>query len=307
MALPDTEDFLSQTGKVTIGLARLLLRYRQGERLPRMVDVARRLRSGNGTVQEAFSYLTRAGAIVVAAHGAQGSILEQVNYPLLWRYAGNEWIIGSMPLPYTLRYEGLATALYDRLEASGLPFNMTYQRGSLSRAEMVRQGHYHYAVMSLLAAEHLVERYPELAIVTSLPPGSYVSEHILISRLPREQIRRVGIDQTSLDEILLTAEEFRARQDWESVPATRLQVLDLLREGQFDAIIWNREGVGSLPPTLQLLPLQGEERLRILATQAAIVALREAPVYQVLTSIFAPEEITTAQREVLDQRRLPRY
>jgi len=32
-----------------------------------------------------------------------------------------------MPLPYTLRYEGLATALYAQLEASGLPFNMTYQ------------------------------------------------------------------------------------------------------------------------------------------------------------------------------------
>lgn len=41
---------------------------------------------------------------------------------MLWGYAGNEWIIGSMPLPYTLHYEGLAIALYSQLAASELPF-----------------------------------------------------------------------------------------------------------------------------------------------------------------------------------------
>src|SRR5258708_6712638 len=62
MALLDTEDFLSQTGKAMVGVARLLLHYSKGEKLPRMVDIAHKLKSGNGTIQEAFNHLTKLGA-----------------------------------------------------------------------------------------------------------------------------------------------------------------------------------------------------------------------------------------------------
>jgi hypothetical protein len=307
MALQDAVDFLSQTGKVTMGVARLLLSYACGDKLPRVVDFARELKSGNGTIQEAFTYLAEHGAITVETHGAQGSFLAQINYPLLWRYAGNAWIIGSMPLPYTLRYEGLATALYDRLEASGLPFNMTYQRGSLSRGEMVRQGHYHYAVMSELAAEHFAREHPEITIVARLAAGSYVSEHVLISHVPREQIRCVGVDFTSLDETLLTADEFNQQDTWETVPVRRAQVLDLLREGQFDAIIWNRDGMPTVPQDVMILPLRNQAQHREMATRATIITLQDAPVRNVLVSIISPEQITHVQQEVLNRQRLPRY
>lgn len=307
MALLDTEDLLSQTGKATVGVARLLLYTSQGEKLPRMMDFARRLKTGNGTIQDAFNHLTKLGAIAVEAHGARGSYLAKIDYPLLWRYAGNEWIIGSMPLPYTLRYEGMATAFYAQLAASGLPFNMTYQRGALSRGEMVRQGHYHYAVMSLLAAEHFSSQHPEIVIVARLPMGSYVSEHVLVSRVPRDSIRRIGVDATSLDVMLLTDDEFQAENNWEKVPVTGAQVLDLLQEGLFDAIIWNRDGVQAVPDNVRLLPLQEDVQKREIATQAAIIALQDAPVRHVLLSIFSPEHITLIQQEVLSRQRLPRY
>ena len=307
MALLDTEEFLSQTGKVTMGVARLLLRYATGDKLPRMVDLARKLKSGNGTIQEAFNYLAKSGAITVEARGAQGSRLVAIDYTLLWRYAGNEWIIGSMPLPYTLRYEGLATALHTQLELSQLPFNMTYQRGSLSRGEMVRKDHYHFTIMSLLAAEQFVKQYPEVAIVAQLPEGSYVSEHVLISRVPREEIRKIGIDFTSLDEMLLTEDEFGPQHHWETVPVTRAQVLDLLQEEHFDAVIWNLDGIQALHEHVSVLQLQGDADKRRLASQAAIVALKDGAVWNVLKSIFAPEVVTLAQQEVLDKQRLPRY
>lgn len=307
MTFSGTEEFLSQTGKVTMGVARLLLRYTPGDRLPRMMDLARELKSGNGTLQEAFNYLVKSGAMTVEARGAQGSRLVDIDYTQLWQCAGNEWIIGSMPLPYTLRYEGLATALYAQLETSRLPFNMTYQRGSLSRGEMVRKAHYHFTVMSLLAAEEFVKRYPEVTIVASLPARSYVSEHILVSRVQREHIRRVGIDYTSLDEMLLTEDEFRSQPGWEGVPITRAQVLDLLREELFDAVIWNQDGIQSVPEHVQLLPLQGAEQKRELASQAAIIALNDGPVLNVLKSLFSPEQITRVQQEIITKQRLPRY
>jgi hypothetical protein len=302
-----TEDFLSQTGKVTLGLARLLLKCNKGEKLPRMMDIARTLKSGNGTTQEAFNTLVRLRAIEVESRGSQGSHLVAVDYTLLWRYAGNEWIIGSMPLPYTLRYEGLSSALYTQLEQSGLPFNMTFQRGSLSRGEMVRQGHYHYAVMSRLAAEAFIQQNPEVCVVVTLPAQSYVSEHVLISRVPREEIRRVGVDFSSLDEVLLTQEEAGLQHNWQTVPVTRAQVLDLLLENEFDAIIWNREGLLTIPADILVFPLQGAEHKRYAATSAAIIALCDAPVRNVLLSIFHPQTITTLQQEVIQKQRLPRY
>ncbi len=307
MTLSDTEEFLSQTGKVTMGIARLLLHCAEGEKLPRMMDLARTLKSGHGTIQEAFSYLIKSGAITVETKGSQGSYLIAADYTLLWRYAGNEWIVGSMPLPYTLRYEGLATALYAQLEMTKLPFNMTYQRGSLSRGEMVRKEHYHFAVMSMLAAQHFVERHPEVMIIAQLSRESYVSEHVLVSRVPREQIRRVGVDFTSLDEVLLTEDESRLHSDWETVPITRAQVLDLLQEEQFDAIIWNQDGVQVAPENVALLPLQGDARKRELASQTAIIALRDGPVRNVLKGIFSPDTLAVIQQEVLEKRRQPRY
>jgi len=307
MAFLDTEDFLSQTGKATVSIARLLLHYSQGEKLPRMMDIARKLKTGNGTIQEAFTQLTRLGAIAVEAHGSRGSYLAEIDYLMLWRYAGNEWIIGSMPLPYTLRHEGLATALYAQLAASELPFNMTYQRGSLLRGEMVRKGHYHYAVMSLLAAEHLCNLHPETTIIAQLPQDSYVSEHVLVSRVPRDQIRRIGVDLTSLDVMVLTDDELDGSNTWEKVPATGTRVLDLLQEGQFDAFIWSHDGVQGVSDNMMILPLQGDAHKHAIATQAAILALRDAPVRHVLANIFSPEQITLLQQEVFSRQRLPRY
>jgi hypothetical protein len=307
MAILDTEDFLSQTGKATVGVARLLLQYSQGEKLPRMMDIARKLKTGNGTIQDAFNHLARLGAIAVDTHGSRGSILIEINYPMLWRYAGNEWIIGSIPLPYTRRYEGLATALYSLLAASELPFNMTYQRGALLRGEMVRKGHYHYAVMSLLAAEHLCKQYPEMAIVAQLPKGSYVAEHVLISRVPREQIQSIGVDLTSLDVILLTDDEIEGKHSWKKVSITGTQIFDLLQEELFDAFIWSSDGIQDMSDNVKFYPLQGDLHKQEIATQVAIIALRDAPVYHVLTSLFSPEQITLLQQEVISRRRLPRY
>jgi hypothetical protein len=219
----------------------------------------------------------------------------------------NDWIIGSLPLPYTLRYEGLATALYTQLAKSGLPFNMSYQRGSLSRAEMVRKGHYHYAVMSLLAAEHLTSQHQELTIVARLPRGSYVSEHVLISHVPREQIRRIGVDFTSLDVMLLTDDEFQGNTTLEKVPVTGSQIFDLLQEGLFDAIIWSRDSIQAVPDSIALYPLEGDPKKHELATQAAIIALRDNPICHLLLSLLSAEQITLIQQEVLSRQRLPRY
>ena len=139
---------------------------------------------------------------------------------------------------------------------------------------MVRKGHFHYAVMSLLAAEHFSSLHPGVSIIARLPMGSYAPEHVLISRVPRNQIRRIGVDETSLDVMLLTDDEFQGEHNLEKVPVAEAQILDLLQEGLFDAIIWNRDGIQTVPDNVILIPLRGDVHKREMATQAVIIALQ---------------------------------
>jgi uncharacterized DUF497 family protein len=145
-----------------------------------------------------------------------------------------------------------------------------------------------------------------MAIVTQLPVGSYVTEHVLLSRVPRGLIRRLGVDFTSLDEILLAENEFEREHDLEKIPVSGTQVLGLLQEGLFEAIIWNRNGAQRVPDNVTLLSLRDVHK-RELATRAAILAVGDAPVCRILVSIFSPEQIALIQQEVLSRQRLPRY
>jgi hypothetical protein len=84
-------------------------------------------------------------------------------------------------------------------------------------------------------------------------------------------------------------------------------VLDLLQEDEFDAIIWNRDGIPTAPHDVLILPLQSDKHRREIATKATIVALHDSPVRNILLSIFHPQTITTIQQEVFHKQRFPRY
>jgi len=220
------------------------------------MDIAHKLKSGNGTFQEAFNHLTKLGAIAVEAHGARGSYLAEIDYPMLWRYAGNEWIIGSMPLPYALRYEG-----WQQLYMLNCNIRITvqhdYQRGALSRGEMVYKGHFHYAVMSLLAAEYFSSLHPDISIIAAYLWAPTHLNMYSSARVPRNQIRRIGVDEISLDVMYLPMMSFRREQPGKGA-VTGAQILDLLQEGLFDAIIWNRDGIQAVPDNVILIPLRGD-------------------------------------------------
>jgi transcriptional regulator with XRE-family HTH domain len=59
-----------------------------------------------------------------------------------------------------------------------------------------------------------------------------------------------------------------------------------------------------LPESLEL---EGDAKKHELATQAAIIALRDNPICHVLLSLLSAEQITLIQQEVLSRQRLPRY
>ncbi|KOG86100.1 GntR family transcriptional regulator YhfZ [Streptomyces varsoviensis] len=307
------ERFLTRNGLAARQLAALLLNHEQDTRLPRVRDFAGELGVGNGTVQAALQMLEEAGAIETVARGHLGTFLVRADRTILWRLAGLGTLLAAMPLPYSRRYEGLATGLRDAFEDAGAPFAITFMRGASARAAALLEDKVDLVVLSRFAADRLIEEHP-LELVADLGPATYVGAHGMLLRhgTSLEQRLRVAIDHSSEDQRMLTERAFAGRTDIEWVETSYMQLGDLFASDQLDATVWNLDEVphGQLGASVDILPL-GDEITRDLSLRnssaaiigraagaAALTAVREALDLSV---------ITTSQSEVLRGERIPSY
>ncbi|MEV0280628.1 GntR family transcriptional regulator YhfZ [Streptomyces sp. NPDC050610] len=307
------ERFLTRNGLAARQLAALLLNHEQDARLPRVRDFAAQLGVGNGTVQAALQMLEEAGAIETVARGHLGTFLVRADRTILWRLAGLGTLLAAMPLPYSRRYEGLATGLRDAFEEAGAPFAITFMRGASARAAALLEDKVDLVVLSRFAADRLTEEHP-LELVADLGPATYVGAHGMLLRhgTSLEQRLRVAIDHSSEDQRMLTERAFAGRTDIEWIETSYMQLGDLFASDQLDATVWNLDEVphGQLGASVDILPL-GDEITRDLSLRnssaaiigraagaAALTAVREALDLSV---------ITTSQSEVLRGERIPSY
>ena len=108
---------------------------------------------GRGTVQGALRLLEEMGAIRLESRGHLGTFLSRKDDQALWEIAGMSHVVGVMPLPYSRKYEGLATGLVEAFREINVPFNLAFMRGSTHRIDALQSGRYDFAVVSGLAAE----------------------------------------------------------------------------------------------------------------------------------------------------------
>lgn len=196
---------LKKNGMATIRLAKNLLKYSIGERIPTITELSNSLGLARGTVQNAMKNLVDTEAIRVASKGHLGTYLVRKNTKQLLNFAGINYLIGTMPLPYSKRYEGLASGLISCLENHyDIPINLAYMRGASNRIAMVLQERYDFAIVSMFAAKEFIRKYPLIDILISFGAESYTSSHALMFHDPEkneiEDGMRVGIDNSSIDQ-----------------------------------------------------------------------------------------------------------
>ncbi|BCL18728.1 hypothetical protein GCM10017668_05710 [Streptomyces tuirus] len=280
--------------------------------MPRVRDLAQRLGVGNGTVQAALQLLEESGAIETVARGHLGTFLVRSDRAVLWRLSGLGTLLASMPLPYSRRYEGLATGLRAAFEEAGAPFAITFMRGAGTRAAALIEGKADLVVLSRFAADRLVEQHP-VELVADLGPATYVGAHGLLLRHgadPDAAGLRVAVDSASEDQRMLTERAFAGREvTW--VEASYMQLPDLFARGDVDATVWNLDEVhAGLGPGVDALPL-GDEITRDLSlrnSSAAIIGrTREAQALTVVRELLDLSVVTAVQSEVLGGKRLPSY
>lgn len=307
------ERFLTRNGLAARRLAALLLHHETDARLPRLRDFAGELEVGNGTVQTGLQLLEEAGAIETRARGHLGTYLIRADRALLWRLAGLGTLLAAMPLPYSHRYEGLATGLRAAFEQASAPFAVTFMRGASARLAALLEGRADLVVLSRFAADRLAAAHP-VALVADLGPRTYVGAHGLLLRhgIPVETPGlRVAVDSSSEDLRMLATRAFAGREDIVRVEASYMQLRDLFARGEVDATVWNLDEVRDhLGPGVDALPL-GEEITRDLDLRNSSAALitRSEPTraFRAVRESLDFSLVTGLQAEVLRGERIPLY
>ncbi|GAA2069773.1 GntR family transcriptional regulator YhfZ [Streptomyces albiaxialis] len=309
------ERFLTRNGLAARQLAALLLGHEPDTRLPRVRDLAEELGCGNGTVQAALRLLEESGAVETAARGHLGTFLVRSDRSVLWRLSGLGTLLAAMPLPYSRRYEGLATGLRTAFDEAGTPFAITFMRGAGARTTALLEGKVDLVVLSRFAADRLLEEHPgELELVVDLGPATYVGAHGLLVRegasLDAPGLR-VAVDHASEDQRMLAERAFAGRPDIEWVEASYMQLGDLFERKQADVTVWNLDEVQGRPSMrADVLPL-GDEITRDLSlrnSKAAVIGRAESgTALRAVRDAVDPARVTALQSEVLRGERMPSY
>lgn len=306
------EKLYSKNGLAAKHIAQELIQLEDGVKIPRVSDYSEKLNFGRGTVQSALSLLEEMKAIKLEARGHLGTFLIRKDTDLLREIAGISPLIGSMPLPYSRKYEGLATGIIEAFDLTGKKIYLTYMRGGLNRIETVRTKRSDFAIVSKMTAEKVLSDYPNLKIIKKLGMNSYVSAHkIFLADSTEEQVRegmKIGIDMDSLDQKNLTFAEFEGRKV-EYIDINYMQLFDMLFSKKIDAAVWNLDD-RRMSRTFKAIDFQSPLAKKISEeTSEAVIIIdgdREKEILEKWNSVEI-EKILEIQGSVESGERLPSY
>ncbi len=267
---------MQKNGYVISSLAKEFLGYEVGDRISSVREIAERFSVGNGTVQIALQRLEDIKAIEFEKHGYKGTEIKSIDYLLLNSICGINGILGVMPLPYSKRFEGLATGLFNSLNSTGIKVNLAFMSGSKNRIEALLDGRYDFAVVSSLTSKKYVEKNPNIEVVKVLYNESFINYHVLVYRkgfdVDNESDLRVGVDLSSDDQVFMTMKYFEGKEI-KIVPVRYSNISESITNDQIDVAIWSTDNIPNEEGGLEFRKIYIEDSEQD-ETQAAIIILK---------------------------------
>lgn len=301
-----TDLLMSRTGRVARTIALEVMSMRQGGRLPPVQVLASKTGVGNGTVAAALETLEAANAIVLEAKGRLGTYVQKIDYALLWQLSGSSSFSVALPLPYTLRYEAMATALQESFLNAKLPISLIFIRGANERAKAVREGRADAAVVSAFAANHLFD----LVTVTNFGMYTYVSGHGIIikkGKTVEDSNLRLAVDQSSIDQAELSRKYFPEVSESQIVTVSYHKLYELIEIGEIDAAVWNMDELSKfISPNVEVMRLP-ETTSQDNTAATLIAAPKGRGSTAVVEDIVSDKRLLETFNEVLSGSRRPTY
>jgi hypothetical protein len=298
----------AKCGKAVVSIANEFISLEEGDKIPTVSYLQEINDCSRGTVQNAISTLKEINAIKIEPHGQSGTILTYKNTKLLLQIIGINNIVGCMPLPYSKRYEGLATGLVSTIENSyNIKSSLAFVRGAKNRIEMLLSGRYDYAVVSLLAAKQFIKENKDIVIVKELGAGTYTGDHVIIFHDQKEtKIRdgmKVGIDDSSIDQTKLTDIVCKGIKV-KKVHLSYSNVLKTIALGNIDCAIWNKDEIYDKYMNINYQSIDKNKD----DTIAVIVADKKRKNFiNFLNKVIDEEIVISKQKEVMDGSLIPTY
>ncbi|WDV44392.1 GntR family transcriptional regulator YhfZ [Clostridiaceae bacterium M8S5] len=307
------KELMSKNGKTTVMLARELLTHNVGDRIKTIGQFAKDFGFGRGTVQAAFKYLQDSGAVKLESRGHLGTSITKMDNHKLWNISGFGIIMGVMPLPYSTRYEGLATGFYKEFEKCNIPFSLAFMRGANKRIEALNLGKYNFAIVSKLAANLEKRSTDSIEIIHEFGLESYVGNHVIIYKDDAyNQIThgmRVAIDPTSPDLIILTTYECEGL-DVEYIETPYNQIIQRLENNEIDAAIWNIDEILEKNLKYKTSSLRNPKTKKVDSedTIATVVVNKDNLQFgNILNKFINMDKIEEIQRDVMNKKTIPIY
>jgi hypothetical protein len=197
-------------------IARDLIGFSAGDRLPTIQEFTQKHCSSRGIVQKALDGLQDSGAISLEKRGKMGTYISAVNPAALFRQGGLEYITATMPPAITGDLAGLATGICDAMEECPAPFNFAFIHGADKRGAALSRMVYDFAVTSQSAAGRIATRYPDLETMMLLDGCVYSPPFVLCSRQPGvwniSDGNTIAADPSSIDQYRLTKRFCRGKK-----------------------------------------------------------------------------------------------
>jgi hypothetical protein len=290
-------------------VARRLLTVPVGARIPSISELSHDAQAGSGTVQAAIHALRDAGAVELASHGHLGTTLVDRDLGELWAATGHGPVEGFLPLPTSMEFAGLATALAETFGDAGIPVSLSFAQGVSRRFESLERGRTDFVACSVAAARRLP---PAEHRVVPLPEHTFYSQNavVVITRGGEQPDPRgrVPIDHHSHDHVALTEAEFPHAR---FLDAAYMQIPELIVRGEADAAVWHRTSASPLlvATGLSLHPLSRPASADIEEISRAALVTRAGDEARdaILDAVIDPERIAAIQADVLANRRVPTF
>lgn len=300
---------MQKVGIMVQSLAGQFISLQIGDRIPTVEELARQNVVSRGTVQTALTLLHEDGAVTFQPRGHMGTFVTFIDKLKLLALSGIKTVVGVMPLPYSKKYEGLATGLYTALQEKGLSVALAFMHGSNYRLNGLLEDRYDFAVVSFLTARYYVDRGENIEILQNFGRFTYVGRHVL---LLRDDFKgdydhcRVGIDHSSVDQKTMT-QQFFAEKNVEYVPLIYSQIVPFLAIGKIDAAVWNLDDIDLRRNHLRFEPLD-DKKINIADTEAAIICKKKnLRISYILRDLLGPARVLEIQKDVIEGKVLPKY
>ncbi|MGL5956584.1 MAG: YhfZ family protein [Brevinema sp.] len=209
----------------------------KNSRLPSIKSIAHLLKMSVGMVQKVFAEFEENQTISLSKRGVQGTFLQEKNIEKLYQINQQAPIFGTLPLPYTLRYERLTESIEQQIQHI-LPCYFMHTKGAVSRLKLLISGKADFGIVSKFS---FLNNYdPTLEILYEYGAHSYLEKHVIVTRVG-EKIQKgmcIGFDPYSFDQTFLVSNIF-SKQDFSFSHINYHSLIDKLTKKEIDITILN--------------------------------------------------------------------